>query len=85
MRKATAGLTKRGSRKKQPPANGGPVEPNEERPYVVPLVEQAAPEMIQHHQVVNRRKPSAEEAALTTKNYRLAKELVRKVGPPPCD
>ena len=60
------------------------MEPNEERPYVVPLAEQAAPEMIQHHQVVNRRKPSVEEAALTTKNYRLAKELVRQVDFFPC-
>lgn len=32
------------------------------------------------HQQPVRRKPTAEEAALTAKNYRLAKELVSKVS-----
>jgi hypothetical protein len=76
MRKATGLGSKRGSRKKHAPPNndGGAREPREERPYVAPPTEQPPPEMIPIH----RRKPTAEEAALTSKNYRLAKELVRR-------
>ena len=74
MRKA-AGLTKRGSRKKQPAPNGaGPAEPKDERPsYSAVVVEQPPPEMM----MPRRRQPTVEEQALTQKNYRLAKELVR--------
>jgi hypothetical protein len=55
--------------KKQAPPNGGPVEPQEERPFVAsPPEEHPPPGMTM---------PSPEEAALTSKNYRLAKALVR--------
>ena len=66
MRKAT--VLKRGSRKKQP--NGSSVqEPNDERP--VPPLEAPVPK---------KRQPSEDEIALTSKNYRLAKELVRHIA-----
>jgi hypothetical protein len=75
MRKATGLGSKRGSRKKQaPPNDGGAREPREERPYVAPPIEQPPPELTPIH----RRKPTAEEAGLTSKNYRMAKELVSR-------
>lgn len=76
MRKAASLGGIRGSRKKQqPPA---PPEPKENRPHVVsnniPMEPSYPPAMeMQQH----RKKPTSEETALTSKNYRLAKELVR--------
>jgi hypothetical protein len=76
MRKAAGLGGIRGSRKKQQPADTP--EPKENRPNVVsssiPMEPFHPPPMeMQQH----RRKPTSEETALTSKNYRLAKELVR--------
>jgi hypothetical protein len=73
MKKKAASL-KRDSYKKQAPPNGGPVGPHEvpfvaAPPVAAPPEEHPPPEMMMM--------PSPEEAALTSKNYRLAKALVR--------
>jgi hypothetical protein len=85
---------KRGSRKKQQAqSNSGNAttrELKEERPYVPPPVQQQpqqpSPQAVMQQQQPHRRKSTSEEGALTNKNYRLAKELVRRksfvvVGP----
>ena len=77
MKKASV-LSNRGPRRKQT-ANGPNTPSSEERvdttdDFQIETV-QPQPVKMQHHHD-NRRKPSKEEAALTSKNYRLAKELV---------
>lgn len=79
MMKAT--VLKRGSRKKPVPssnggANASPAEPKVERqPHrTAPIEQKPAPEMMNPR----RKQPTVEEISLTNKNYRLAKELVRK-------
>ena len=78
--KAAAGL-KRGSRKKQNNHNGVVVaqEQREEREQRPGRQVEVPTHEVAHHQHHHRRsKPTIEEAALTSKNYRLAKELVRR-------
>jgi hypothetical protein len=87
MRKVSSGLAKRGSRKKQ--NHDAPQEPKEEQPPPPP---QPVHQVVQHQpsprvevprqdMPPQRRKITKDEADLTTKNYRLAKELVsRKCG-----
>jgi hypothetical protein len=83
MRKVSSGLVKRGSRKKQNYED--PPESKEEQPPfpAQPVkVQQPAQVEVQRQEMrempPQRRKVTKEEADLTTKNYRLAKELVSR-------
>ena len=80
MMKKAASLSKRGPRRKQTPRNGPAPAANEEsanNDFEIDTPQPPPIEMQQNHHY-HRRKPSAEEAALTSKNYRLAKELVSR-------
>jgi hypothetical protein len=83
MRKVSSGLVKRGSRKKQ--NFDAPIEPREEQPSPRPRpvqVQQPVPVEVPRQEMrelpSQRRKVTKDEADLTTKNYRLAKELVSR-------
>lgn len=80
MMKKAASLSKRGPRRKQTTRNGPTQAANEESANNDFQIDtpQPPPIEMQQSQHYHRRKPSAEEAALTSKNYRLAKELVSR-------